>query len=208
MTADVSAAERAYRRLKDDIQHSRLPTGPLDIRRLGDRLRMSATPVREALARLCAQQLVYLAPNHGYAVVFPSAHRLGQLYQLNGILIGLCLSGNVGQQAEEQGDVSGRLEETDYASRTTGLFALIAKRHPNMELRLRIAEMSDRLFAVRLCEPSVFPACEAEVEALADLWQNRRLQDLRTAIKRHHAARVRCAGRLAQSLAETAEQTA
>src|SRR5690606_35745514 len=89
--ADASAWERAYQRLKSDILSGSISVGPLDIRILGDRLRMSVTPVREALARLHAERLVRLAPHQGYVVATPSARRLEHLYELSSAMVHLCL---------------------------------------------------------------------------------------------------------------------
>ena len=75
MTEDVSASERAYQRVKGDILSGVIQIGLIDIRALGDQLRMSVTPVREALARLSAERLVRLAPHQGYVVAMPSARR-------------------------------------------------------------------------------------------------------------------------------------
>ena len=88
VTLPLSAVDRAYLRLKADILHGALPVRALDIGQLGDRLRMSATPVREALARLNAEHIVRRSA-HGYAIVILSPRRIEHLYQVSGALLAL-----------------------------------------------------------------------------------------------------------------------
>lgn len=84
-------SERAYQRLKNSILSGKLSSGPLDIGSFADRMRMSTTPVREALARLAAKRLVKPYPHQGYMAEVPSPDRLAHLYELSGRLIPLSL---------------------------------------------------------------------------------------------------------------------
>lgn len=66
-----SGARFAYEILRDEILALALAPGSLiDEARLAERLRMSRTPVREALVRLAGEGLVFTLPNRG-AVVAP-----------------------------------------------------------------------------------------------------------------------------------------
>lgn len=66
-----SGARLAYEALRDEILDLSLaPGSPIDEARLAERLRMSRTPVREALVRLAGEGLVLALPNRA-AVVAP-----------------------------------------------------------------------------------------------------------------------------------------
>lgn len=201
MSPDLSAAERAYRRLKREILEGFLGAGPLDIGGLGDRLRMSATPVREALARLRAEHLVHCSPHHGYAIAPPSPRQLQHLYQLNGALLDLSLQ-------LMQRDGSGTPASTtdarasDYAVGLTMLLDAIGASQPNLELSARITETGDRLFSARRCEPAVFLGAAETLSALMVLWERQNVEALRSLIRTHHAARIAAATALAQILSD------
>jgi hypothetical protein len=202
MILDPSAAERAYQRLKTDILTGALATGPLDIRGLGDRLKMSVTPVREALARLSAERLVKLAPHQGYAVANPSARRLRNLYDLSGALVDLTLQRCEASLSSTPG--AGDTQKGDYAQDMADLMSNLATSQPNRELGDHLLALSDRLFPARRCEPSLFPGALEELDLLAVLWTQRNLDELRLRFNQHHAARMERTESIASLLAEQA----
>jgi hypothetical protein len=202
MISDPSAAERAYQRLKTDILTGVLATGPLDIRELGDCLKMSVTPVREALARLSAERLVKLAPHQGYVVANPSARRLRNLYDLSGALVDLTI-----QRCEASLSSSprpGGARKSDYAQDLADLMLSMATSQPNGELGEHLLALSDRLFPARRCEPSLFPEALEELDLLAILWAQRNLDELRLRFNQHHAARMERTESIASLLTERA----
>jgi DNA-binding GntR family transcriptional regulator len=78
-------AERVRTMILDD----RLPPGsPIRERALAAELRVSRTPLREALQKLAAEGLVELHPNRGARVAAPSAEELHDLLQLLAVLEG------------------------------------------------------------------------------------------------------------------------
>ncbi|WP_425956395.1 GntR family transcriptional regulator [Xylanimonas sp. McL0601] len=75
--------ERAYRTLRDEIVRWSLPPGaPLGEIELAERLGMSRTPVREALARLLADGLVVTVGGRGLAVAPMDLERVHALYEV------------------------------------------------------------------------------------------------------------------------------
>jgi len=81
MAADPRAGERVYQEIKQAILSGELKLRQrLDIDALASRWRMSATPVRQALAVLTAERLVSVEPARGYHVAFWSERELRTLY--------------------------------------------------------------------------------------------------------------------------------
>lgn len=204
MMAEASAAERAYQRLKADILSGAVAMGPLDLKRLGDRLRMSVTPVREALARLCAERLVRLAPHQGYAVASPSARRLENLYEFAGALCDLAAQGCAMILLAAPARSRLAIDTRTYAEGITGLHRHLASFQGNLELGEHLIAVSDRLLLARRCEETLFEDAGEELGALARLWEQANLAELRARLKNHYAARIARVDAVARLLAEQA----
>lgn len=84
-----SRGEIAYARLKESIQAGELKPGQR-IREIemADRLRMSRTPVREALRRLEADGLLTFAPYRGMVIAELDHQAVMELYQMREVLEG------------------------------------------------------------------------------------------------------------------------
>src|SRR3546814_15861515 len=84
-----SRGEIAYVRLKESIQTGELKPGQR-IREIemADRLRMSRTPVREALRRLEADGLLTFAPYRGMVIAELDHQAVMELYQMREVLEG------------------------------------------------------------------------------------------------------------------------
>jgi hypothetical protein len=207
MMGDASASERAYQRLKSDILSGAIPVGLLDIRVIGDRLRMSVTPVREALARLNAERLVRLAPHQGYAVAMPSARRLEHLYDFCGALVHLCLErASRSRRTKIEQPRNLRLVGS-YAADMAALISDVASAQPNGALSETVAALNDQLYGVRRCEPRLFPGAERELAGLATLWKSGNAGDLRLRLRDHHRSRLLRVDALARLLAEESDVT-
>lgn len=202
MMGDASASERAYQRLKNDILSGALPVGLLDIRLLGDQLRMSVTPVREALARLNAERLVRLAPHQGYAVALPSARRLEHLYELSGALVHLSLErASRSKRPKAEGQRILNLVGS-YAADIAALINEVASSQPNGALGETLASLNDQLFGVRRCEPKIFAQANQELSHLVTLWRDGNVGDLRLRLRDHHRSRLLRIDALARLLFE------
>jgi DNA-binding GntR family transcriptional regulator len=79
---DASMAERAYLELRDRIVSLRIPPGALvrEERVMKD-LKMSRTPIREALLRLAQQKLVVVIPRRGTFVTEVHVGDVGRIYE-------------------------------------------------------------------------------------------------------------------------------
>lgn len=203
---DIPASERAYRHIKDAILGGRLRSATLDIRKIGDRLRMSATPVREALARLHSERLVRFTPHQGYTLVRLSAGRLENLYDLSGVLIDVCL--HRAAEASRSGPESDTADamHLDYAVALTDILQRIAAVQPNPELTAQISAVNDRLFRPRQAEPRVFPDASSEVLGLKSMWIDRDYDGLRTRLGFLHRTRSNAADAIVRVLDAAADE--
>lgn len=81
--ATITAMQDAYSRIKDlVIQHAFHPGQQLRARDLADRLKISATPVREALIRLTVEGLIVSAPHKGFYAKPLELGEISQRYEL------------------------------------------------------------------------------------------------------------------------------
>ena len=202
MMADQSASERAYVRLKQDILGGALTAGPLDLRALSDRLRMSVTPVREALARLSAERLVKLAPHQGYAVASLSSRRLENLYEFAASLVEMAILRCISGIRMGGAPSAARPVYRTYAEGMSALVRDIGAAQPNLELRDHLFALDDRLQPARRSEATIFGDCDEELTALAGLWDQRWLTPLQRRFREHFERRIDSADTLVRLLAE------
>lgn len=92
-TAELSQAERAYRRLRDEILHGALRPGErLRAADLQDRFQLGLTPIREALMRLTSENLVEAETNKGSRVSNASLAELRDLMATRRMIERECLT--------------------------------------------------------------------------------------------------------------------
>lgn len=204
---DLPASERAYQRLRHDILNGIVNAGPVDIRRFGDTLRMSVTPVREALARLSAERLVRPAPHHGYVIIQLSPRRLENLYELSGVLLQLAVRRCKAAMRTRGDDAPPPRDMRSYAAGMTSLLGEIARAQGNLELCEHLEAISDRLLPARRCETVVFPGAREELEALAQLWDKRQFQRLGGWLDAHLVSRIAHVDAIARALSDTVDET-
>lgn len=196
--ADLPASERAYQHLRSAILAGKLKPDILDIRLLGDQMKMSATPVREALARLSAERLVRFVPHHGYMIVRLTAERLEHLYELSELLAEACLRRVEKSPAAASAAFPSFVSA--YAEKLTTLLHAIAEAQANRELLAQIESVNGRLFLARQAETHVFDKAEVLAEELVSLWTRHEHAQLRSALADYHASRTAAADSLARIL--------
>ena len=88
----LTLRDQTYRGLLALILSGELPPGsPLDERVLTERLGVSRTPFREAIAVLAREGLVDVRPYRGFSVHLPSPKEIDDLYQLRRVLEGFAM---------------------------------------------------------------------------------------------------------------------
>ena len=88
----LSLAESAYRKIKDAIlKHEIVPGERLSQDELVLRLRISETPIREALSRLVQEGYASQVTNRGYRVSEMTAEEVVELFELRQVLEAYCI---------------------------------------------------------------------------------------------------------------------
>ena len=86
------ASEEAYQQIKDKIITLELePASVIDEQALMERLGLGRTPIREALQRLDAENLVHIVPRRGMFVADISITDLQKIFEVRTILAGFCV---------------------------------------------------------------------------------------------------------------------
>ncbi len=87
---DVGLAAQAYATLKHAIVTHELPPGTrLSVPMLAERLGVSRSPAREAIARITHEGLAHFEPNRGAVVANVDPASLGEIYEVREVLEGL-----------------------------------------------------------------------------------------------------------------------
>jgi DNA-binding transcriptional MocR family regulator len=205
-----SASKRTYDQLKVAILEGELPAGRLDIQRLADRLRVSLTPVREALARLATERLIDFGAR-GFSISTPSADTLQDLYGWSGQIVQLSLDDVREAVVLNPSDVerlpwrSGGTKETQYARGVSVLFYEVAMSQPSREIAEQVTQANNRLFQARRCEPLLLPEADGELQELTLLWRASDLMRFRDSVHSYHSKRIGDVARIASELARRTE---
>jgi DNA-binding GntR family transcriptional regulator len=161
MAAERRAGARAYQEIKKAILSGELKQRQhLDIDELAVRWRVSATPVRNALAVLSAERLVALQPARGYSVAFWSEAELSALYEWRWQLARLAAEAAIAPKSEPP-------VALDRVDEMLALFALLADAS-NAELKRAAQAADERLVAAYRVEHEALPQTERELVLLRE----------------------------------------
>lgn len=158
--------EPACKKLKHMLMEGVWPPGEkLEALRLADELGVSMTPVRDCLNRLVGERLVDMKPGEGYRVPRISEKALRDMLAVNAALLELTLVA----RSEEWNDVEFKSENSTYADRVSSFFDLIASLSGNIIIIETVRSLNERMHAVRMKDPLVFPDALQEIEELEQL---------------------------------------
>ncbi len=201
----VSSApgERVYEAIKARVIAYEFPEGErIYIERIAEQLGVSTTPVREALNRLAAQNLVIKAPRKGFiAMTLSEANLLGHYWLIRILLthevemLDARLRRNLPNdepiahvltklQRPRQPDV-GML-----ARYTADIFAHIGSLRKNAMVMHSIDTANDHLYYIRTVECQHLDDVRGELIALCELLLAARCKELIAAIDKYHDRRV------------------
>ncbi|WP_162894987.1 GntR family transcriptional regulator [Rhizobium terrae] len=173
-----------YALLKDYIINgTNIPGERLNIVELADVLKVSLTPVREALIRLTSERLVTSVPNKGFFLKSPLLEELLQLHELATVVLGTCagkqpqasIRGQMQawkQQFETMSGQTARLgTDTDLTGTMEALWLAIAALGGNLEFREIIQNFNDRTHFITILEvddPEIREALSSHLTRLLD----------------------------------------
>lgn len=162
MAAELGAGARAYKEIKQAILAGDLRQRQrLDIDDLAQRYRVSATPVRHALAVLASERLVIVHPARGYRVAFWTEAELAALYEWRWRLAAIA------SETVAAAPAHAPMPDEDYAEALTRVLARLSV-GANSELHRASLGADDRLRAAYRAEPSVLSNTEKELGTLND----------------------------------------
>lgn len=159
MAAELGAGARAYQEIKQAILSGDLKQRQkLEIDELAARYRVSATPVRHALAVLTSERLAVVHPARGYSVAFWTERELADLYEWRWQLARLAA------ESFQSGSIE-RAAGSAYAEDILGVLGWLHT-GANGEVRAASNAADERLRAAYRAEPHVLPNTGKELAAL------------------------------------------
>lgn len=184
-----STFERVYGEIKRMLVEGELPAGAaIEPAMIGKEIAASITPVRDALHRLTGERLVE-APNHnGFRVPIPTEAALRDLYQWNGLVLGLAakrLAPDPQTGVIEEGGAG-----SDIVASTAALFLSVAHAGGSVELAITVRSLNDRLATARRAEVAALPAMSDELSGLATIVAAGDRTALAAALTRYHRRRI------------------
>ena len=178
-----------------------LPGQPLIVDDLARDLRLSPTPVREALAFLDGEGLIVgrAIAGRGYVASSLTATELGDLYRLhaNQVVFAIAEAARRGHRAAmTEGEAD---KAKDLAEQAGELFARLVRAGGNLPLLRTHLALAHRLHRARIVEPRVLEGVEAELRDLATSGPG-----LVGAVRRYHRRRIAAREEIARLVAEAA----
>ena len=160
------SSPQIYDRVKTGIiNRGYYPGERINIEKCAEKLRVSTTPVREALNRMVAEELVDLVPQMGFFMKRLSEADMRDLLEFNALLVNWSLADFQRQYPGcslslvpplpiELKDIASReaTNVTQWAVLTGMFFLHIATLSGNQEIICRVSSCNDRLQPARVCE--------------------------------------------------------
>lgn len=180
MPAEPAISETIYQELRRRLLAGAFKLRQrLDVGRIATDMHASATPVREALARLATEGLIAAKPTRGFFATLWTEVQLAELYQWRASLIQIAVEARFNALAPAK-------LRTDYSDRVRHLFESIEE-GANTELRRAAANADDRLHAARRVEAEILSGTAGELSAIAAAGTKRELLSM---LRRYHARRL------------------
>lgn len=201
-SAKDAAADRVYRTIKANVIAYVFPQGQrILMQPVADALGVSTTPVREALNRLAAEDLVIKAPHKGFIAPTLSEDKLRGYYDLTRLLLATELEG---LDAAARKKLSGFepiaeilrklnrrvINDANVLAAYTGeIFSVIASLGWNAQVVRSIEHASDHLFYIRTVECRYLDSIQVQLVLLCEMILSGRCDRLLTAVHEYHDVR-------------------
>lgn len=197
-------------RLRGDLRDGRVRPGePLITTELAASLRVSATPVREALSRLVGEGLVDDRRGRGAYALHQSAVDIEDRLRLHGAYVDLALLIRRGRIRSGGPDTDMHAAESGSAgsirTQTERLWTGLVVDADSLALARAHQKLSDQLALVRLAEPKVLGNVSQELFELNQLMEDRAAAPLQVAVTDYHRRRMAAARDLAAAVRDQFE---
>ena len=199
-----SALQTVRQRVRDGVY---APGAPLVIIELAQELRISATPMREALARLVGEGLIEERRGWGFCVWQLGREAYEELYRLHHLYVRLALS--AGREARS-GQIVGLIDQVATETKLTApparraateaVFAHVVERGCHVGARAAHRSLKDRLAPLRLAEAHTFADAEDELRRLAASLDSGDDDRVALALAGYHERRLEAIGLLIRTL--------
>jgi DNA-binding GntR family transcriptional regulator len=201
--AKSAAGDRVYDAIKAAVITRAFPEGQrIYLEPLADALGVSTTPVREALNRLAAEDLVIKAPRKGFIATTLSVPSLKGYYEFTRLLLSRELEGLDAAARRKLPEfepiavvlykLNRRvLSDADTLAAYTGeVFLTIASSGENEQVVSSISRANDHLFYIRMLECRHMKNVQDELKRFCELLLAGRCDDLVREIHGYHDKRV------------------
>lgn len=172
------------------------PGAPVIVQDEAARLKLSTTPVREALACLSGEGLVQRAPSGGYVSVRLDAAAARDRYAMHGHYVRIAAELNASALGAVRPPAPA-LDMRQPIAAVRQLFTTIISSAGNEVLWEAYLRASGQLDRLRRLESVLFDDLAAEAAALHHAWVNAQANDFLGEVERYHARRVAAAAALA-----------
>ncbi|RMB07673.1 GntR family transcriptional regulator [Eilatimonas milleporae] len=182
------------------ITHELGPGARIRLEPLADRLRVSNTPVREALIQLAAERVISDMPKAGFFTKDISEAETRDLYRLGQHLLDWSLAAATRNRQipgllkpPKLFDIGDRLADLPAGSiveMMDDLFNHIARQSGNADIVHMTGNINDRTHYIRLQECTLVEDMATDVAALCALYYARELKALRPALNDFHEKRL------------------
>ncbi len=189
--------DRTYQLLRGRLSSGRYRPGErIGVKALAVDLKVSQTPVREALSRLVGQGLVHDRRGNGYYVARLDANEIAGLYALRAMYLAAALRSD-----SKVPHLGRRKRDSVPRSEVEAFFDAILQASRSAVLIAAARNAAERLSLVRRVEPSVFADLAIEQRHLLGTAAAGNPTDLRRRVITYHRRRERAAFQLASALA-------
>lgn len=167
MARDESVSDRIYALVRSELRDGVISPGArLDLAALASRHRTSATPVREALARLLGEGLLHFTPRRGYSAHSVTRAALEDLYEWAGALSDLAARSIKAQAGAARTSGGSQSKSAGYVARLSTLNALLLANLPNNHARVAFSHVQVRLRVAFVSESLVVGGADEEIQAI------------------------------------------
>ena len=191
---------QALSALRERIQTGAIPGGaPVIVVDEAERLSLSTTPVREALARLSGEGLVVRAAPGGYFAMPFDASDVSERYAMRGRYLRMAVEISVARLGALTRPAP-RFDEGAPESSVHRLFRRLVIDTGHAYLGRSYDHLAGQLNRTRLVETRLFANLRAEGEALFDAYSHRSTTEFLDCIDEYHQRRLDAAASLASML--------